>query len=151
MMTGKERFGRQLKRQPVDRISVYEHFWGDTQREWEKQGKIPPNVDFADHFNFDMDLMGALNMTGNLDFEKVVLEETDETILTLDGNGATLRRHKLHEATPEHIDFAVKERTAWEKLIKPHLVVDRRRINFENYLVLYLKPSMQDGLLLVVP
>lgn len=25
----------------------------------------------------------------------------------LDGNGATLRRHKLHDATPEHICFDI--------------------------------------------
>ena len=36
-------------------------------------------------------------------------------------------------STTEHIDFAVKERAAWETLIKPHLVPDRRRINFEAY------------------
>ncbi|MCD6322380.1 MAG: hypothetical protein J7L77_05080 [Clostridiales bacterium] len=133
MMTGKERFARQLKRQPVDRISVHEDFWSDTRAEWEHQGKIEPGVDFSDLFDFDMDMIGALNMVGNLDFEPVVLEETDETILKLDGNGATLRRHKLHEATPEHVDFKVKERKAWEELIKPYLVADRRRINFEKY------------------
>jgi len=62
-----------------------------------------------------------------------VLEETDETILTRDGNGAMLRRHKLHDATPEHVGFAVTERTAWEELIKPKLTPERRRINFQAY------------------
>jgi len=133
MMTGKERVGRQLKRQPVDRISVYEHFWGDTRAEWARQGKIKEDVDFCDLFNFDLDMSGALNMRGNLDFKEVVLEETEETILTLDQNGASLRRHKLHAATPEHVDFSVKDRATWEELIKPYLVYDRRRIDFEKY------------------
>ena len=33
-MNGKERISRILKHQPVDRIGLFEHFWGDTQREW---------------------------------------------------------------------------------------------------------------------
>lgn len=68
-----------------------------------------------------------------LDFEPVVIEETDETVLVRDGNGALLRRHKLHDSTPEHVDFLVQDRAAWEEHIKPHLTPDRRRINFEAY------------------
>lgn len=133
MMTGRERVARQLKRQPVDRISVYEHFWGDTRDEWEKQGKIKPDTDFSDLFDFDFELASAFNMHADLDFEPVVLEETDETILTLDANGATLRRHKLHAATPEHIDFSVKDHKSWNELIKPKLKFDKRRVNYEKY------------------
>ncbi len=45
-----------------------------------------------------------------------------------------LRRHKLHDTTPEHVDFTVKDRASWEQYIKPFLLeVDERRINFEAY------------------
>jgi len=45
-----------------------------------------------------------------------------------------LRRHKLHDSTPEHVDFTVKDRATWEEHAKPFLVdVDRRRIPFEGY------------------
>ena len=42
------------------------------------------------------------------------------------------------EVTPlsssEHVDFTAKERDAWERLIRPHLLdVNRRRIPFEKY------------------
>jgi len=63
----------------------------------------------------------------------VTVEETEDTILQRDGNGALLRRHKKHDATPEHVDFLVKDRTAWEEQIKPKLRPDRRRIDFEGY------------------
>ena len=77
---------------------------------------------------------GWLNSLGDLDFEDQVIEETEDTILKLNGNGAQLRQWKGKSGTPEHVDFAVKERPAWEELIKPHLVkVDRRRIPFESY------------------
>ena len=60
----------------------------------------------------------------------MTVEETEDTILQRDGNGALLRRHKKHDATPEHVDFLVKDRTAWEEQIKPKLRPDRRRIDF---------------------
>ena len=50
-----------------------------------------------------------------------------------DSNGAVLRRHKLHDATPEHVDFLVKDRAGWEEHIKPSLTPERARINFEAY------------------
>ncbi|HNR36834.1 MAG TPA: uroporphyrinogen decarboxylase family protein, partial [Candidatus Hydrogenedentes bacterium] len=43
------------------------------------------------------------------------------------------RRHKLHDSTPEHVDFLVKDRAGWEEHVKPFLTPDRRRINFEAY------------------
>jgi uroporphyrinogen decarboxylase len=132
-MTGRERIGNILRRQPVDRIGAFEHFWGDTRREWAKRGWVEESVDLVDWFDYDLDLCWAFNMVADLDFEPEIIEETAETILRRDGNGAVLRTHKLHAATPEHVDFMVKERTAWEERIKPLLQPDRRRINFAAY------------------
>ena len=69
----------------------------------------------------------------DLDFKRQTVAETEDTITYLDGNGATLRQHKFHDATPEHVDFKVKEREDWERLIKPLLKAEPRRINFEAY------------------
>jgi len=132
-LTGIERMTNILKRQPVDRIGLYEHFWSDTQRVWTKQGYIQPGESLPEHFGYDMEECWAFNVVADLDFEPEILEETEETVLTKDGNGAILRRHKLHDATPEHVDFTVKDRAAWEALIKPRLRPERRRINFEAY------------------
>ena len=41
-LTGIERIGNILKRQPVDRIGVFEHFWNDTLRIWVENGWIQP-------------------------------------------------------------------------------------------------------------
>ncbi|MFH1007509.1 MAG: uroporphyrinogen decarboxylase family protein [Candidatus Latescibacterota bacterium] len=132
-LTGVERIGNILRRKPVDRIGLFEHFWGDTLEKWQAEGHIGKDEDLPFHFGFDMNTSPAFNMVALLDFEPVVLEETEETILTRDGNGAALRQHKLHSSTPEHVDFAVTERRGWEELIKPHLTPDRARINFEDY------------------
>lgn len=132
-MTGRERIGNILLRKPADRIGVYEHFWGDTQKKWAQEGHIKPDENLNDHFGYDMTACWAFNLVADLDFVPQVVEETEETVLMRDGNGALLRRHKLHDSTPEHVDFLVKDRAAWEEHIKPHLKPDRRRINFEGY------------------
>lgn len=133
-MTSKERMQATLNHEPVDHIPVWESIWGETQKRWVAQGKVKEGEDLCTHFNWDLRTGGWLTSVADLDFKPVVLEETDETILKLDGNGASLRYHKLHASTPEHVDFKVKERGAWEELIKPHLLkVDRRRIPFEGY------------------
>ena len=55
--------------------------------------------DLASHFGFDMTTLWPFSMVADLDFEPEILEETDETVVTRDGNGAVLRRHKLHVYT----------------------------------------------------
>lgn len=132
-MTGIQRMSNFLKRQPHDRIPVYEHFWTDTKKMWAQRGWVPDDVDFDSHFQYDMCEAWSFDLTADLDYQPVVLEETEETILKLDGNGAKLRRHKLHDTTPEHVGFTVTERNTWEELIKPKLLPEERRIYFQLY------------------
>ena len=133
-MTARERVLNAIDRQPVDRLPASESFWGDTSKRWIEEGHLREGEDLIAHFDLDLRRAGGISNVADLDFEPVVLEETEETILRLDGNGAKLRRHKLHASTPEHVDFTVKERRGWEEHIKPHLLdVDRRRIPFEGY------------------
>lgn len=132
-MTGVERTANMLARKPIDRIALYEHFWNDTHTEWTKKGWVPEDESFADAFGFDMEECSAFNFVADMDFVPEIVEENEETKLVRDGNGALLRRHKLHDTTPEHVDFLVKERRAWEEHIKPRLTPDPRRINFEAY------------------
>jgi uroporphyrinogen decarboxylase len=132
-LTSVERIQRILRREPVDRIGLFEHFWGDTQKKWSDQGHISADESLEDHFGFDLQLCWAFNTTARLDFEPEVVEETEETMLVRDGNGALLRRHKLHEHVPEHVDFLVRDRATWEEHAKPYLTPDRRRIRFEEF------------------
>lgn len=132
-LTGYERISNILRRKPVDRIGLFEHFWGDTHRAWSEEGHLKEGESFSDHFGFDLELCWALNLVADLDYEPEVLEETEATKLVRNGNYATMRSHKLHDSTPEHVDFLVKERKGWEEHIQHKLTPDRRRINFEAY------------------
>ncbi len=140
MMTGKERIRKILNREKPDRIGLYEHFWGDTYNAWtggeDKTSQIKPGENFDDHFGFDLTLCGTNNLCADLDFQPYIVREDEDTYTAKDGNYATLRRHKKHDTTPEHIDFDIKCREDWDRLIKPKLLDPasfRRRINFEGY------------------
>jgi uroporphyrinogen decarboxylase len=132
-LTSRERIYNILHRQPVDRIGVFEHFWGDTRQNWEQMGYLQPGESLEDRFGLDLQLFWPFDFTADLDFVPQVIEETADTILTRDGNGALLRRHKHHETTPEHVDFLVRDRQGWEQHIVPVLKTERRRIDFQGY------------------
>lgn len=132
-LTSYERTQRMLKREPADRIGLYEHFWGDTHSGYVQQGHVKPNESFEDHFGLDIIECWAFNCVADLDFKDEVLEETDDTVLSKNGNGAVLRWHKKHNTTPEHVDFTVKERAQWDEVREKLITIDERRINFEGY------------------
>ena len=74
-MNGKERTLRILKGLPVDRIGLFEHFWGDTYKDWAEKGYIKEGESYEDHFGFDMQECWAFNVTVDLDFEKQIIAE----------------------------------------------------------------------------
>jgi len=131
-MTGKERITNILNHQPVDRIGIYEHFWGDTHAYYVSKGKIKEGENYDDHFGFDMSISWPVSLVLDIDFEPVIVAETEDTVTMKDGNGAFLKRHKHHDTTPEHVDFSIKSREDWDK-VKHMLTPDPRRINFEQY------------------
>ncbi len=143
-MSHKERFLNQLHRRPVDRLPYGDGLWGETTAKYVAEGKLRPDEDHVSHFDMSWRGGGWLNSTADLEFKDQILEETDEWKLVLSGNGAKLKWWKARAGTPEHVDFNVKERTAWEALIKPHLLtLDRRRIPFEGYRQQRLKAEQE--------
>ena len=108
-MNSRERIARTLRRQPIDHVGVLESFWADTKDAWVAGGHLKAEEDIEAHFGFDIRRAGWPRFTADLDFGEQIVEETAETRLVRDGNGALLRRMKTHSTTPEHVDFAVKE------------------------------------------
>lgn len=135
-LTSKQRIGRILRREPVDRVGVSESFWDGTRNHWIEQGKLSADEDLQDHFHMDMRGSWPFNMQADIDNMETILEETDETKLVRNGNGAVLRWWKNKAGTPEHVDFLVKDRAGWLEHIRPYLLdesLDERRINWDGY------------------
>ncbi|MCL2030940.1 MAG: hypothetical protein FWG93_05290 [Oscillospiraceae bacterium] len=117
----------------MDRIGLFEHFWPDTRKAYAAKGHIGEEENLEGHFGLDISLSWPFNMVIDLDFQPETLGEDEDTVTVKDGNGALLRWHKHHDATPEHLDFTVKERADWEKVRHGLLEGAERRINFEAY------------------
>ena len=135
-LTGRERIGRILKRQSADRVGLFESFWPETQGKWAAGGHVGADEDLADHFGFDLRVAWAFNLVADLDHQEQIVEETEETKLVRDGNGAVLRWWKNKCGTPEHVDFLVQDRAGWDEHVRPHLTNadnHRRRLKFEEY------------------
>lgn len=132
-LTSIERMSNMLHRKPIDRIPVFEHFWGDTYNAYLEQGHIKDGELVEDNLNLDMTMNWTFNLAADINFENQVIEETENTRLIKDGNGAVLRWYKKHNTTPEHVDFYVKERKQWEEKRPLLLEPDEKRINFEGY------------------
>ncbi len=135
-MTSRERIGHLLRREPADRIGVHEGFWGDTRRTWAEQGHVGEDESLADHFGLDMRMGGWPNLVADLDAGSEIIEETEETKLVRNGNGAVLRWWKHRSGTPEHVDFLVCDHESWDRHVRAKLVdrsTLRRRIPFESY------------------
>ena len=133
-MTHKERMLNALNNQGVDLLPCGDGLWGETYSKYVQEGKMTEGEDATLHFDMSWRNAGWIHSLADLEFEEKVIEETAETKLTLNGNGAYLKWWKTRSGTPEHVDFTVKERAAWEEKIKPFLLtVDRRRIPFEGY------------------
>lgn len=145
MLTGKERFGRILRHQPVDRVGLFEVFWQEVAQQWSAQGHFEKPEMVGDHFGLDMLRTGSaitpaswkiVNLVANLDAQNEVVEQTEVAKLVRDGNGALLRWKTNGSSTPEHVDFLVKDRRGWEEHILPFLRetgTDQRRIDFARY------------------
>ncbi|MDD5704651.1 MAG: uroporphyrinogen decarboxylase family protein [Kiritimatiellae bacterium] len=129
-MTSIERVANAMARRPVDRAPYFDYYWPETVACWVAEGRLKEGENAEVHFGHDIWHTGGLNnTTGDMGFEPVVLEETEETILRMDGNGAKLRFHKQHSSTPEHVGYTVTDGAGWRERIRPHLLdFDRRRI-----------------------
>ncbi len=135
-LSSRERIARILRRDPVDRIGVSESFWGDTKAKWVAAGHIDQDEELHDHFGLDLRGGGWASMVADPEAVEEIVEETDETKLVRNGNGALLRWWKDRAGTPEHVDFLVKDRAGWEEHIRPRLIdpaTIRKRINCEGY------------------
>jgi len=133
-MTSYERVVNALSRKPVDQCPFVIGPWPGADKRWRAEGNIPAGADIREFFGQDLRWDGSLKMVADLDYAPEIVEETEETTATRDGNGAILRYFKNKTTTPEHVGFRVTERRDWEQWIRPHFGrIDKRRIPFAGY------------------
>lgn len=144
-MTSRERVLRILKRQPVDRVGLFEVFWKETAEQWSAQGYFERPDTISDHFGLDLRRAGGeiapmswklVDLVADVDAGIQVVEESETTQLLRDGNGALLRQFKGFSGGLEHVGFLVTDRAGWQEHIRPRILDERtwqRRIDFARY------------------
>ena len=133
VLTGIERIGRIIRREPVDRIGLYEHIWDETIVKWTQEGHLKEKEPLSVHFGFDLDGFNPFKLIADTGIDKKIIEETDEAVLYEDGNGVIQKRLKNVTNVPQWVDFKVKGYREWESEIKPLLKPDKCRLDMEGY------------------
>ncbi len=160
-MNSRERVARTLARKQPDRVPIYDHFWFETERDWREQLGCPLIFD-AERSEYDWSSAAPEKQTTSLQeifdmdiaevgwpdyclrlVEPEVLEETDEWILSRDGNEAVLRWWKHKMGTPEHVSYGIDSPEKWEKV--KHLVTAYPdRIRWHEFKPLYRRTRAKD-------
>ena len=104
-MTHKERMLKSLNNEPVDLLPWGDGLWGETRKKYIANGDAEDGFDDVIEFDKSWRAGGWLNSGADLDFEDEILEETEETKLVKNNNGAIMRTWKNQSGTPEHVDF----------------------------------------------
>ncbi|MBT3274046.1 MAG: hypothetical protein HN368_12890 [Spirochaetales bacterium] len=125
MQTPREVIRSLFQSTPADRAGLRDSPWSDALVKWVGQG-YPADSDGKpalpdNHFGFDMIGVGGFEWTAKL-VDDVVVDETDNWDIRMDGNGASFKRWKHKSGTPEHVNFAMASRKIWEDEYKPHIV-----------------------------
>jgi len=128
-MTSCERFRRMFEHREADRVPIQDSPWNATLERWRREG-MPEGVDWRDYFGVDK--VADIGVDNSFRFERRVLEETDEYLVEANQWGATVKNWKHVASTPLDLDFAIKDRGAWEKA-KKRLTPTSDRIDW-NYL-----------------
>jgi uroporphyrinogen decarboxylase len=113
----------------ADRIPIVDSPWQGTLVRWKREG-MPTDADWRDFFAVDK--IETISMDNSPRYEKKILEDNDQYVISTTEWGVTLKNFKVPDSTPEFLDYTITDPETWEKA-KARMKPDRDRINW-NYL-----------------
>lgn len=128
-MNERQRYHATAGFEPSDRAFLLPPWpWGETVQRWQREG-LPANTDLVRHFRTDREAGFPLAMQGKYGphlwpgLERKVLAESAECMVVQDEEGNTVRIFKDDpgQSMPEWVEYPMKDRADWERLIKPRL------------------------------
>jgi uroporphyrinogen decarboxylase len=127
-LTTGERFKRMYEHREADRVPIVDSPWTSTLERWHREG-LPEGADWRAYFG--VDVTGGIEVDNSPRFPETVLQETDTYRITTTRWGATEKNWKHASSTPEHIDYVVKDRKAWEAA-KARMTPTPNRIDWQH-------------------
>ena len=128
-MNERERFLATARFQPVDRTFLLAPWaWGSTIDRWRREG-LPENANLVEYFetdnvrNFPIAIQGPYGPHLHPPLERKVLSQTDEYCIVRDeeGNVVKLFNNDPSQSMPKWIEYPMRTRDDWEKIVKPRL------------------------------
>ena len=128
-MNKRERFLATARFQPVDRAFLLAPWaWGSTINCWRRDG-LPEDADLAVYFETDRERCAPVATQGRYGphlyplLERKILSQTDEYCIVRDeeGNVVKLFNDDPLQSMPQWIEYPLKNRDDWERIIKPRL------------------------------
>ena len=126
-LTSRERFARIFDHNEADRIPIIDDPWKTTIERWHAEG-LPEGVSFDDFF--ELDHVYRIFLDNSPQYEKRVLEETEEYKIYTSEYGVTMREWKHAESTPEFLKFTIVDPQSW-KAAKKRITPSPDRIDWE--------------------
>ncbi len=124
-MDSKERITRMLLHQEADRVAITDMPWEGTLQNWIRQG-MPRGVDWRDFFGVDK--MEIFGVDVSPRYPCRVLEETEEYQIVTTEWGATIKRFRAQDSTPEFLEYKLDNPRAWREA-KERMCFDEARLN----------------------
>jgi len=120
MLSCGERVVRCLRGDTVDHVpfgfGLGWNPWGQTMERWQKESG-DPELNLAQRFGFDRSfVLPAIEYGSFPRFEKIVLEETADFIVSRDSDGVVRRQRRDRGSMPEFLEYPVKTPGDWERL-----------------------------------
>lgn len=128
-MNERERFLATARFQSVDRTFLLKPWvWDSTLERWRREG-LPKDIELSAHFQTDRERIAPLASQGRYGphlhppLKRKVISQTDEYCIVRDeeGNVVKLYNDDPKRSMPQWIEYPMKGRDDWEKIIKPRL------------------------------
>ena len=131
-MTSHERFTRTFEHKETDRVVIWEFPWAGTMRRWHNEG-IPEGMSFEEYFG--VDVVSRIIVDNSPQYPERVIREDGERIVRFTNWGGTEHTLKNHDASPEYLDFTIRDMDTWLKA-KERMQPTRDRVPWD-----YLKQN----------
>lgn len=134
-MTTHERLSLTYNHKEADRVPIVDWLWPSTQERWQREG-LPEGCDFQ--VFFDIDHVAEIRTDNSPQYEKKVIEETNENIIHTSEYGVTMKDWKHATSTPQFLDHMIKDPDSWKKA-KERMFPSKDRVDWN-----FLKANYKD-------
>jgi len=153
-MTNKEKFLKILNYERVDRVPLFlAGPWQDTVERWKKEG-LPEGIEVHKYLGISEFGVKTINISGKTGlwpfFEEKVLFENEEEKICIDSYGRTVKDFKKHTSMPHWLEFPVKNKNDFKKIIEERFNIDKIEDRYtEEWIEKLKKLNPEDGLILI--